>query len=172
MATKWCKKLEVALKRCSIVFQVHPWNSKFTWEKNSLIFTQIECFRTVTPVLIQPWLWNYAQSLIWHRRGALLFFKVINQISRSHWLKNRLFESNLSKITGLVSTIKSLRFALFCEEFTKYIHGKCQVCLSLLSLNNILPLSLMYYTLYCVVLYLDLSKVECFHGQNMMFQIC
>ena len=61
------------------------------------------------------------------RRGALLFLKVIRQISRSlgsknrrFWpklgvsrLKNRRFESNLSKITRPVPAIKSLRFALF-----------------------------------------------------------
>ena len=58
------------------------------------------------------------------RRGALLSFKVICQISRSHGLKNRRFESNLSKITRPVAAIKSLRFALFkykkwlCLSFT------------------------------------------------------
>ena len=41
-------------------------------------------FRTVTPVWIQIWWWNDAQSLMLLRRGALLFFKVICQISRSH----------------------------------------------------------------------------------------
>ena len=30
MATKWCTKLEVALKRCPIVFQGHPSNFKVT----------------------------------------------------------------------------------------------------------------------------------------------
>ena len=59
MATKLCKKLKVALKRCPLVFRGH------------------------------------------------------HQISRSHGLKNRRFESNLSKITGPVAVIKSLRFALF-----------------------------------------------------------
>ena len=44
-------------------------------------------------------------------RFALL--KVIRQISRSHGLKNRWLESNLSKITRPVAAIKSLRFALF-----------------------------------------------------------
>ena len=42
-----------------------------------------------------------------------MFFGVIHQISRSHGLKNRRFESNLSKITRPVAAIKSLRFALF-----------------------------------------------------------
>ena len=45
--------------------------------------TQLSRFRTVTPVWIHGWLWNDAQSLKKHRRGALLFFKVIRQISRS-----------------------------------------------------------------------------------------
>ena len=46
--------------------------------------TQLSRFRTVTPVWIHIWWWNDAQSLMLHRRGALLFFKVIRQISRSH----------------------------------------------------------------------------------------
>ena len=46
-------------------------------------------FRTVTPVWIHIWWWNDAYSLIMLRRGALLFFKVIRQISRSHGSKNR-----------------------------------------------------------------------------------
>ena len=47
------------------------------------------------------------------KRGALLFSKVIHQISRLHRLKNQCFGSNLSKITRPVAAIKSLRFALF-----------------------------------------------------------
>ena len=46
--------------------------------------TQLSCFRTVTPVWIHIWWWNDAQSLMLLRSGALLFFKVIRQISRSH----------------------------------------------------------------------------------------
>ena len=49
-------------------------------------------FRTVTPVWIHWWIWNDAQSLMWYRRGVILFFKVIHQISRSHRLKNQRFE--------------------------------------------------------------------------------
>ena len=41
-------------------------------------------FRTVTPVWIHIWWWNDTYSLMLLRRGALLFFKVIRQISRSH----------------------------------------------------------------------------------------
>ena len=40
-------------------------------------------FRAVTPVWIHIWWWNDAQSLMLLRRGALLLFKVIHQISRS-----------------------------------------------------------------------------------------
>ena len=49
--------------------------------------TQFSRFRTVTPVWIYIWWWNYAQRLMLLRRGALLFFKVICQISRSHRTK-------------------------------------------------------------------------------------
>ena len=59
------------------------------------ILTQIERFRTVTPVWIHWWLWNDAQSLKQHRRGALSFFEV-RQISRSHGTKNCRFWPELS----------------------------------------------------------------------------
>ena len=49
--------------------------------------TQFNSFRTVIPVCICIWQWNDAQSLMWHRRGVLLFFKVIRQVSRSHRTK-------------------------------------------------------------------------------------
>ena len=44
-------------------------------------------FRTVTPVWIHIWWWNDTYSLMMLRRGALLFFKVIHQVSRSHGAK-------------------------------------------------------------------------------------
>ena len=47
MATKWCTKLEVALKKCPIVFQGHPSNFKVTQDKTSLILTQIGRFRII-----------------------------------------------------------------------------------------------------------------------------
>ena len=53
------------------------------------ITTQLNHFRTVTPVWIHIWWWNDTYSLMLLRRGALLFFKVIRQISRSHGAKNR-----------------------------------------------------------------------------------
>ena len=53
------------------------------------VTTQLNRFRTVTPVWIHIWWWNDTYSLMLLRRGALLFFKVIRQISRSHGSKNR-----------------------------------------------------------------------------------
>ena len=53
------------------------------------VTTQLYRFQTVTPVWIHIWWWNDAYSFIMLRRGALLFFKVISQISRSHGSKNR-----------------------------------------------------------------------------------
>ena len=64
MATKWCTTLEVAYKRCPIVFQGHTSNCKVTRLKKSSILTRIERFRTVTPVWIHQWLWNDAQCLM------------------------------------------------------------------------------------------------------------
>ena len=51
--------------------------------------TQLNRFWTVTPVWIHIWWWNDAYSLMMLRRGALLFLKVICQISRSHGFKKR-----------------------------------------------------------------------------------
>ena len=53
------------------------------------VTTQLNRFRTVTPVWIHIWWWNYTYSLMLLRRGALSFLKVIRQISRSHGAKNR-----------------------------------------------------------------------------------
>ena len=53
------------------------------------VTTQLNRFRTVTPVWIHIWWWNHAYDLIILRRGALLFFKVIPQISRSNGSKKR-----------------------------------------------------------------------------------
>ena len=53
------------------------------------VTTQLNRFRTVTPVWIHIWWWNHAYGLMILRRGALLFFKVICQISRSHGSKKR-----------------------------------------------------------------------------------
>ena len=53
------------------------------------VTTQLNRFRTVTPVWIHIWWWNDTYSLMLLRRGALLFLKVIRQISRSHGAKNR-----------------------------------------------------------------------------------
>ena len=56
--------------------------------------TQLNRFRCVTPVWIHIWWRNDAQCLMLLKRGALLFFKVIRPISRSHGTKNRNFQQN------------------------------------------------------------------------------
>ena len=63
MAMQWCTKLDVASKRCPIVFQGHPSNFKVTRDQKLPILTQIGRFRTVDWVWINRWLWNHAQSL-------------------------------------------------------------------------------------------------------------
>ena len=57
--------------------------------------TQLSRFRTLTPVWFHIWWWNDAQSFILFRRGALLIFKVICQISRSHSSKDCWFRPKL-----------------------------------------------------------------------------
>ena len=51
-------------------------------------------------VWIHQWLWNDAQSLKSHWRGALLFFKVIRPIARSHGSRNCQFWPKFS-VSGL-----------------------------------------------------------------------
>ena len=53
------------------------------------VTTQLNRFRTVTPVWIHICWWNHAYDLMILRIGALLFFRVIRQISRSHGSKKR-----------------------------------------------------------------------------------
>ena len=150
MATKWCTKLEVALKWCPIVFscdQAALWmvfsvrlsvcpsvcpsvtpfwlcshhriimkfsgvitrdqgkvHAKGQGQRSKVkvteVTTQLNRFRTETPVWIHIWWWNYTYSLMFLRRGALLFLKVIRQISRSHSAKNRQIWPRLS-VSGL-----------------------------------------------------------------------
>ena len=64
------------------------------------VTTQLNRFRTVTPVWIHIWWSNDAYSLMLLRRGALLFFKVIRQISRSHGSKKRRVRPRLG-VSGL-----------------------------------------------------------------------
>ena len=51
--------------------------------------TQISGFGTITPVWFHILWWNDAQSLILFRSSALVIFKVICKIWRSHGYKNR-----------------------------------------------------------------------------------
>ena len=65
-------------------FQGHPSNFNVTQDQKSPILTVLGHLRTVTPVWIDWWLRNDARSLKQHRRGALLFLKVLCQILWSH----------------------------------------------------------------------------------------
>ena len=76
MATKWCTKLEVAYKRCSIVFQGHVSNGKVTRLKKSSILTQIGCFRTVAPAWIQQLQFEFTDGYemlhkAWNSKGEV-----------------------------------------------------------------------------------------------------
>ena len=57
-----------------LFFQGHPSTLMVTWDKKMLILTWIWHFLTVSPIWIDWWLWNDAQNLMCHRRGALLLF--------------------------------------------------------------------------------------------------
>ena len=65
-------------------------------QRSKQILSQFGRFWTVTPVWIHRWLRNYAHSLKWQRRGALLFFVVICQIWKSHGPENQRFGFDLN----------------------------------------------------------------------------
>ena len=75
----------ITIDRHEVLPKGHGQRSKV---KVTEVMTPFSSFWTVTPVWIRIWRWNYAQSLMLLRRGTLLFFKVIRQISRSHGEKN------------------------------------------------------------------------------------
>ena len=77
--------------------------------------TQFSRFRTVTPVWICIWWWNDARRLMLLRRGALLLFKVIRQISRSHGTENRRFNPNWA-FPGCNSSLNSLMAVKWCTK--------------------------------------------------------
>ena len=84
------------------------------------VTTLLYRFRTATPVWIHVWWSNDAYSLIMLRRGALLFFKVICQISRSHGSKNcriwpRLGISGLYLQFEFTNGYKTLHKVLICN---------------------------------------------------------
>ena len=60
------------------------------------VTTQLNRFRTVTPVWIHIWWWNDTYSLELLRRGALLFFKIIRQIQGHTALKSVEFDPDLA----------------------------------------------------------------------------
>ena len=93
MAMKWYTKYR---RGALLFFKVVHQISRSHRTKKSAILTWIECLRTVTPVWIHRWLWNDTQSLKQHRKSALLFCKVVHQISRSHGTKNCRFWPELS----------------------------------------------------------------------------
>ena len=90
MHKAWCCLEEVPYCSSRSFDQGHPSNFKVTRLKNHWFWPKLGVSRqnrTVTPVWIHHWLWNDAQSLKQHRRGALLFFKVMRQFSRSRRTK-------------------------------------------------------------------------------------
>ena len=78
---KWCTKLDVAYKRCPIVFQGHPPDVKITRLTKRIVNFDQNCgFPDCNSSLNSPKAPKDAQCLKQHRRGALSFFKVICQI--------------------------------------------------------------------------------------------
>ena len=58
--------------------------------------SKLSHFRTLTPVSIHIWQQSYAQSLMWHRRGALFYFSRSSVNYQGHtWQKIADFDQNL-----------------------------------------------------------------------------
>ena len=99
-------------------FQGHLSNFKVTQDKKIANIYPNWAFPSSDSSLNSPMDLKWCTKLdVVSKRCLILFFEVVHQISRSHGLINRRFESNLSKITGLVAAITSLWFALLCDEY-------------------------------------------------------
>ena len=101
----WCSIEEVpyCFPRLSIKFQGHRGQQIANYDPK---WAFPDCnFSLNSPMNLKAWC-NIEEVTYY-------FFKVTHPISTSHWMKNRRFESNLSKITRPVAIIKFLRFALF-----------------------------------------------------------
>ena len=83
------------------------------------VTTQLNRFRTVTPVWIHIWWWNDAYSLMLLRRGALLFFKVIRQISRSGLQLKFEFTNGYEMMHKAYSSIEEMRYC-FARSSVKF----------------------------------------------------
>ena len=92
--------LTLLIRGALLFFKVIRQISRSNGQKKSPISAKIGRFRTVTPVWIYQWLWNDAHSLKQQTRCALLVFKIIRQISRSHGAKRCRFWRELS-VSGL-----------------------------------------------------------------------
>ena len=78
--------------------------------------TSFSRYWSVTPVWIHIRRWNDGQSLMWHRRGALSFFKAISEISRLHSTKKIInFDLNWSFLDSKVS-LNSLMVTKWCTK--------------------------------------------------------
>ena len=104
------------------------WSKVKVTEVNS----QLNRFRTVTPVWIHTWWWNYAYSLMMLRRGALFFFKVIRQVSRSHgskkhWIWPTLGVSGLKLQFGFTNGYEILHKAWSTIEEVPYCFWRSSV---------------------------------------------
>ena len=103
-------------------------HAKFRGQRSrSQVKTQHNHFRTVTPVWIHIWWWNDTFSWMLLRRGALLFFKVIRQISRSHSAKKlRICKTPVRIILWCPITKMVLKACFLIQPLEQ--EGGCQKC--------------------------------------------
>ena len=92
--------------------------------KGTEVKTQLSLFRTVTPVWIHIWWWIGIQSLMLFRRGGLLFYKVICQISRSHGSKIVDFDPSWAfpDCNSSLNTLMAMKWCTKLEATLKKCH--------------------------------------------------
>ena len=117
------KEVLYCFSRSSVKWQGH------IEQKNLGILTQICGFWNVTPVWFHQWLRNETQSLKYWKKGALLFFNVIHQISRScrsknHWFWPKLGYSRLQLQLQFTNSYKMMQKAWSSIEEVPYCFSR------------------------------------------------
>ena len=100
MAITWCTKLEIAQKRCPIVFQGHPSHFKVTWDKKITNFDPNWAFPDCNSILNSQMAMKWCTKLeVAWKRCPIVFQGHLSNL-RSHGTKNRRFWPKLG-VSGL-----------------------------------------------------------------------
>ena len=112
--------------RSSVKFQRHT-------AQKMTILTRIEAFRTVTSVLIRPWLWNHGQSLMSYRRVPYCFPRSSMKFQGHTGQKNADFAPNWA-FPDFNSSLNSLMDLKWCTKLD-VVRMRCSIVFQGHSLN-------------------------------------